>query len=215
MKGLLDKTHKGWVVLYTECVPHRMTMEWTSSLPLHPNDQELMKGKDSSDFIFREVEFEIGDGYAKQITLIPRISDDFQIGPDGAYEHEEPEQQSAVEWLIEQLMERGFQEKNYEILKQAKEMEYKQTMDAIQKGMELEQKYSSKPSFRERNGLTTPKHISPKDQNKMSFGELSDDEIEKAAMETMDHVYLNPNDSLLFHQGWMRAIKWYKEQLKK
>lgn len=155
----------------------------------------------------------------KQITLIPRISDDFQIGPDGAYEHEEPEQQSAVEWLESRIKvlipeDIGSQLMFKSNIAKAKEMEYKQTMDAIQKGMELEQKYSSKPSFRERNGLTTPKHISPKDQNKMSFGELSDDEIEKAAMETMDHVYLNPNDSLLFHQGWMRAIKWYKEQLK-
>ena len=44
--------------------------------------------------------------------------------------------------------------------------------------------------------------------------EISDEEIEKAAMKTMDYVHLNPNDSLLFHQGWMRAIKWYREQLK-
>ena len=44
--------------------------------------------------------------------------------------------------------------------------------------------------------------------------EISDEEIEKGAMETMDYVYLNPNDSLIFHQGWMRAIKWYREQLK-
>ena len=44
--------------------------------------------------------------------------------------------------------------------------------------------------------------------------ELSDEEIEKAVMDSMDYVYLNPNDSLIFHQGWMRAIKWYREQLK-
>jgi len=45
--------------------------------------------------------------------------------------------------------------------------------------------------------------------------EISDEEIEKAAMDSMDYVYLNPNDSLIFHQGWMRAIKWYREQLKR
>ena len=44
--------------------------------------------------------------------------------------------------------------------------------------------------------------------------EISDEEIEKAVMDSMDYVYLNPNDSLIFHQGWMRAIKWYIEQLK-
>ena len=36
MKGKLHKTDNGWKVLYTECVPHRMTMEWSSSLPIHP-----------------------------------------------------------------------------------------------------------------------------------------------------------------------------------
>lgn len=53
MKGRLKKTNKGWKVLYTQCVPHRMVMEWSSSLPLHPeyikyyfldeedNDQEI------------------------------------------------------------------------------------------------------------------------------------------------------------------------------
>jgi len=38
MKGRLKKTEKGWVVLYTDCVPHRMTMECGSSLSLHPDD---------------------------------------------------------------------------------------------------------------------------------------------------------------------------------
>jgi len=55
---------------------------------------------------------------------------------------------------------------------------------------------------------------SPKEENKTSFGEISDEEIEKAVMDSMDYVYLNPNDSLIFYQGWMRAIKWYREQLK-
>jgi hypothetical protein len=42
--------------------------------------------------------------------------------------------QTTVEWLIEQLMERGFQEKNYEILKQAKEMEKQMVTDAFKHG---------------------------------------------------------------------------------
>jgi len=49
--------------------------------------------------------------------------------------------------------------------------------------------------------------------SELSKQEISDEEIEKAVMDSMDYVYLNPNDSLLFHQGWMRAIKWYREQL--
>ena len=85
-------------------------------------------------------------------TDIPYVSDDFQIGPDGAYEHEEPEQQTAVEWLVNQLNKQGFaQVVTDEEIEQAKLIEYKQTMDAIQKGMELQEKYLSKPSFKERN----------------------------------------------------------------
>jgi hypothetical protein len=52
------------------------------------------------------------------------------------------------------------------------------------------------------------------DEVELPQQEISDEEIEKAVMDSMDYVYLNPNDSLIFHQGWMRAIKWYREQLK-
>jgi hypothetical protein len=48
--------------------------------------------------------------------------------------------QTAVEWLIEQLMERGFQEKNYEVLEQAKEMEKEQLMDAYMARMDVTNK---------------------------------------------------------------------------
>lgn len=48
--------------------------------------------------------------------------------------------QTAVEWLIEQLMERGFQEKNYEILEQAKKMEKKQLIDAYMARMDITDK---------------------------------------------------------------------------
>jgi hypothetical protein len=37
---------------------------------------------------------------------------------------------TSIEWLIDQLMERGFQEKNYEILNQAKEMHKQEIIDA-------------------------------------------------------------------------------------
>jgi hypothetical protein len=39
-------------------------------------------------------------------------------------------QQTAVEWLVEQLMERDFIKKNYEIIEQAKVMEKYQILNA-------------------------------------------------------------------------------------
>jgi hypothetical protein len=38
LKGRIKKTDKGWVVLYTECVPKMIVTEWNKSLPLHPDD---------------------------------------------------------------------------------------------------------------------------------------------------------------------------------
>lgn len=48
--------------------------------------------------------------------------------------------QTAVQWLIEQLMERGFQEKNYEVLERAKEMEKEQLIDAYMARMDITDK---------------------------------------------------------------------------
>ena len=70
MKGRIQKTDKGWNVLYTQCVPHRMTMEWSSSLPLHPDDVKQIN-KDAQVFdnieariaAYPEVEFEIVSGF--------------------------------------------------------------------------------------------------------------------------------------------------------
>ena len=38
MKGRIQKTDKGWKVLYTQCVPKRIVTEWNKSLPLHTDD---------------------------------------------------------------------------------------------------------------------------------------------------------------------------------
>jgi hypothetical protein len=43
-------------------------------------------------------------------------------------------QQTAVEWLVEQLMERDFIKKNFEIIEQAKAMEKEQIKDAFKHG---------------------------------------------------------------------------------
>jgi hypothetical protein len=38
---------------------------------------------------------------------------------------------TSIEWLIEQLMERGFQEKNYEILEQAKLLHKQEIINTV------------------------------------------------------------------------------------
>ena len=43
---------------------------------------------------------------------------------------------TSIEWLIEQLMERGFQENNFEILNQAKEMHKQEMKEMYLKGIE-------------------------------------------------------------------------------
>jgi len=100
---------------------------------------------------------------------------------------------TAIDWLVEKVnsdcLNSTFIRK--ELIDEAKEREKQQIIDAC--------------------GLALSKLL----YDQALKSQISDEEIEKGAMETMDYVYLNPNDSLIFHQGWMRAIKWYREQLKK
>ena len=115
MKGTLAKTEQGWVVYWSNPQEYN---EPIHSLPLHPDFIETMETCFTSKCNL--VEFDIvekipeschnnpfcnGDEtciqcyikYAKLInidnnkTIDPYISDNFQIGPDGAYEHEESE----------------------------------------------------------------------------------------------------------------------------
>ena len=68
MKGRIQKTDKGWNVLYTQCVPKRIVTEWNKSLPLHPDDVKQINA-DAQVFdnieariaAYPEVEFEIID----------------------------------------------------------------------------------------------------------------------------------------------------------
>tara|TARA_R110000868_G_scaffold111765_3_gene301489 strand:+ start:461 stop:676 length:216 start_codon:yes stop_codon:yes gene_type:complete len=61
---------------------------------------------------------------------------------------------TAVEWLFNELWDTPKDKLTWHtILEKAKEMGYKQTMEAIQKGMELQESYGSKQLFIERNGL--------------------------------------------------------------
>ena len=91
MKGKLTKTEQGWEIKYFDTEKAYSIMYCGESIPLHPNDQELMLNRNQTLWDGQEVEFEISKvgNFASQITLIPYVSDDFQIGPDGAYEHKE------------------------------------------------------------------------------------------------------------------------------
>ena len=115
MKGTLNKTNRGWVVIYDEVIGENIVKKNQNSLPLENNGHiDGLKLYDSNEGL--EVEFEILIGYDNNgpehfpkfariltpeeselkdwdVTLNdgledePYVSDDFQIGPDGAYEH--------------------------------------------------------------------------------------------------------------------------------
>jgi hypothetical protein len=117
MKGILHKTEQGWIVVYDEIIGENIVKKNQNSLPLVDNGHIDGLGLyDSNEGL--EVDFEIvtdynNNGpnhfpkYAKIITPEeaelkdwdvtlndgledePYVSDDFQIGPDGAYEHTE------------------------------------------------------------------------------------------------------------------------------
>lgn len=112
---------------------------------------------------------------------------------------------TAVEWLIEELTIRDRFVPDF-LEQQAKEKEYKQNMECIQRGMELQEKENNRVGFRERNGLLS------------SQTEISDEEIEKAVNEYAN-VYQCPSElKMCKHDvisAWNNAIKWYREQLKK
>ena len=118
MKGILNKTEQGWIVLYDEGTGVDKNQ---NSLPLENNGHiDGLKLYDSNEGL--EVDFEILTDYDNNgpdhfpkfariliskfplkeaelkdwdVTLNdgledePYVSDDFQIGPDGAYEHTE------------------------------------------------------------------------------------------------------------------------------
>jgi hypothetical protein len=115
MKGLLHKTEQGWIVIYDEIIGENLVKKNQNSLPLVDNGHiNGLKLYDSNEGL--EVDFEIFIGYDNNgpehfpkfariltpeeselkdwdVTLNdglenePYVSDDFQIGPDGAYEH--------------------------------------------------------------------------------------------------------------------------------
>jgi hypothetical protein len=102
MKGTIHKLSKGWTIWYNE--DHiGGNVAFVDSLPLNPYQQHdgLVNGS--------EVEFEIEtfietgiEPYKVATLSIPFVSDNFQIGPEGAYEHDED--------AIEKLRSRNYLE---------------------------------------------------------------------------------------------------------
>ena len=117
MKGILHKTPSGWIVTYDEVVGENIVKKNQNALPLVDNGHiDGLALYPSNEGL--EVDFEILTDYDNNgpehfpkfariitpeedelkdwdVTLMdglenePYISDDFQIGPDGAYEHTE------------------------------------------------------------------------------------------------------------------------------
>jgi len=120
---------------------------------------------------------------------------------------------TSIEWLIEQLMERGFQEKNFEILNQAKLIHKQEIIDAYTIGSyDMAEKEFKPEQYYQETFVSkgSDNHIS--DISKMvevPQQEISDEEIEKSAN------YFYP---LLGEQSkkalWINGCKWYREQLK-
>jgi hypothetical protein len=89
MKGTIHKLSKGWTIWYNE--DHiGGNVSFVDSLPLNPYQQHdgLVNGS--------EVEFEIEtfvetgiEPYKVATLSTPFVSDNFQIGPEGAYEYGE------------------------------------------------------------------------------------------------------------------------------
>jgi len=63
----------------------------------------------------------------------------------------------SIEWLIEKLGWNNRSDAINRIVDEAKEMHYKELMDSMQRGMEIQQKYNSRKGFRERNNLLNDK----------------------------------------------------------
>ena len=95
---------------------------------------------------------------------------------------------TSIEWLFEKLWEEPKDKLTWNsILKEAKEMH----------GQEMAQLSHQKISDN-----------SPKEENKTSYGEISDEEIEKFADEELGTIRTD------FDFGVIQGMKWYREQLK-
>jgi negative regulator of sigma E activity len=106
---------------------------------------------------------------------------------------------TSIEWLIEafehSILTHEQVMQTIGLFEQAKEMHYKETMEAMQKGMELQEKENNRIGFRERNGLLPQQ-------------EISDEMIDNKAKQ------INLKFGGSFAHGFILGVQWYREQLK-
>lgn len=109
---------------------------------------------------------------------------------------------TALEWYYQRTVIEG--KTNYfKLFEEASMIEYKQMMDALQRGMELQSKENNRVGFRERNGLVS------------SQTEISDEEIEKGAYRYDENQVLSDYRNSSTYGDFIQGAKWYREQLKK
>lgn len=110
MKGTLHKRNDKWVVIYGSAAGREI---WPITLPLHPDDVNGIIAADifnppidGQPIDFEIVLFEREDGLISHVAKMSLyISDNFQIGPDGAYEHDFQTKPGFVERRMEQMLD--------------------------------------------------------------------------------------------------------------
>jgi len=212
MKGKLQKIDDKWFVAY-KMEPDLIATDG-GLVQLHPDDVKQLE-EDSLvfdniearvaaypevNFYFKEVWKQV-DGetnitrYAKLGEIEPYVSDNFQIGPDGAYEHEESDDYPELEGtnaLCEDIIEKRKEERN-KIVKLSEE-EWVEC-----DGCDDNDKYFWIKGF-----------IAGKSHNEIP--EISDEEIEKSAKEWYNKKGIANYKAEI--RAWVSACKWYREQLK-
>jgi hypothetical protein len=104
--------------------------------------------------------------------------------------------QTSIEWLRNELWEQFNFSFSDNIFEQAKEMHYREIMDSMQRGMELQEKENNRIGFRERNGLLPQQ-------------EISDEEIREQAIKYDNGAF---SETPIAH--FIEGAFWYREQLK-
>jgi len=120
---------------------------------------------------------------------------------------------TSIEWLRNELVNNEnirWRGTNINVLiEQAQAMHKQEIIDAVGVGSQFDRDYlygyhDKAEQYYQETFVSKGSDNSPKEENKISFGEISDEEIEKAANEPN-------NDGYSFIEG----AKWYREQLKR
>lgn len=67
---------------------------------------------------------------------------------------------TSIQWLFKELWETSKDKLEWHsILEKAKEMHYKELMDSMQRGMQLQEKENNRIGFRERNAIINNQNV--------------------------------------------------------